>query len=553
MAEQQLIDYIKKAKLAGQTDEQTRNLLYKNGWTVDEVNDAMTPGGQPQAQAQPQQQPRPQPQPQAQVQPQAVAQPKVEAQPQAKPLVQPQTQYQPKTPTMGFQNNLPRERKSHMGLKLLIVLIILIVLGGVAYFVAGQYIMNLFGPNPKTVISTMFTNMKAVKASHTTTEIEISATNTTSKAALGKLFIAIDGSNDAIDASKPHSNFTISFGLTTPGSEYSIFSANVDVITNGDKFYFKLDNLVVPDSYDKQTADIYNFMGTWIQVDQDSIKALSATQTGQIANPATVAQTNNSDVAKKIQTLFSLENLVTFDKKLKDETVNGLDLYHYSLKISKEKVKEIIDAITSSMTATGLEAGSALSSVVMVQGLISGFANSFVSAVGDTTMEVWIGKKDFMLYQVKIDKNIDLSKISPSIKTQVAIKVDGINSNFDEPTMLEEPNNAQRIEDIVLPLVKMQKINSNMNKIGDVAKTVFAKDKTYASLCRAGLLNGYLKMGLLGISNDMVAQGTKVPACFAGPQGYCVSAQLEDGKYLCIDELGVLGKTKCLFSGTVCK
>ena len=40
MAEAQLIDYIKKAKAAGQADDQSRALLLKNGWSEQEINDA---------------------------------------------------------------------------------------------------------------------------------------------------------------------------------------------------------------------------------------------------------------------------------------------------------------------------------------------------------------------------------------------------------------------------------------------------------------------------------------------------------------------------------
>ena len=57
MAEQQLIDYIKKARGAKQSDDQSRALLYKNGWTEAEVGEAFAviDKPQPQPQAQPQQ------------------------------------------------------------------------------------------------------------------------------------------------------------------------------------------------------------------------------------------------------------------------------------------------------------------------------------------------------------------------------------------------------------------------------------------------------------------------------------------------------------------
>jgi len=65
----ELVDYIKKAKQAGQSDEQTRQVLLKNGWSITEINEAFQPVQQPQPQPQIQTQPKPQPQPQLQNKP----------------------------------------------------------------------------------------------------------------------------------------------------------------------------------------------------------------------------------------------------------------------------------------------------------------------------------------------------------------------------------------------------------------------------------------------------------------------------------------------------
>lgn len=181
MVEPQLVDYIKKAKAAEQSDEQTRALLYKNGWIEAEVSEAFASLSQPQAgvQAQPQsaqmvqQQPQPQAQPsqqypkgipqqsQAQQQPrqpqvsgrpdvrvepqQTPNQPQaqqVQAQPRPQPQAQVQSRPQPQAQEAGVQAGMAYAKKSHLGAKLLLVLIILIVLAGVAYFPLSQ--MGLF-------------------------------------------------------------------------------------------------------------------------------------------------------------------------------------------------------------------------------------------------------------------------------------------------------------------------------------------------------------------------------------------------------------------------
>jgi hypothetical protein len=180
-----------------------------------------------------------------------------------------------------------------------------------------------------------------------------------------------------------------------------------------------------------------------------------------------------------------------------------------------------------------------------------------------------------MLYEAKVDKVVDISKIYPSANMQLEIKFDMINSNFNKPITVQAPTGAQKIEDIVLPLLKTQtsnlitptldlktqKIDSDMNQVGFEAQSIFSANKSYALLCKNGFLNGskITSYGLEFITdaNDLIRQGAKNPICFAGAQDYCVSTQLSGGSYLCIDEnsnLGtIIGKVKCISAQTVCK
>jgi hypothetical protein len=201
MAEPQLIDYIKKARSAGQGDEQSRSLLLKNGWTDTEVNEAFSAidPGQAQTQQQPRTQPQPEVQPEPQVEsqprPQLVdhinkarrdgtpddqsrsflvkngwtdeelndafasaepAQPKIESQVSGQPQIniqpevasQPKTQYQPQYENQLAQNNRPRTSGGavRLILKLFVVLILLAIIGAGGYFAITQkdLLNNLF-------------------------------------------------------------------------------------------------------------------------------------------------------------------------------------------------------------------------------------------------------------------------------------------------------------------------------------------------------------------------------------------------------------------------
>ncbi|MCX6741279.1 MAG: hypothetical protein NTY61_02685 [Candidatus Parcubacteria bacterium] len=545
MPEQQLVDYLKKAQESGQADNQTRALLYKNGWTEAEVSEAFatlsSTVAQPQMplQTQPQVQPKPQP----------ISQPE--------PEVRPQAQIQ----TVSQPNAQPQMRvRSHLFSKLLIVFIILVVIGSVGYFFAGKYLnlpWNLFRPNPETVISNMMTNMKSIKSNHTVIKAEINIADN-NQLSQGKFSFNMTGDNDISDANNQKASFVFNISVASPSIQSTNIQASVIALANA--FYFKIGS-ITPDALPYPGLDFSKIVGNWFKFDQDSTKAIlqaSGVQAGDIQVP-----TNNIELAQKIRDLISAENMLTFNKQLSDEVVSGQDTYHYLLTISKDKIKDVVGKIISlqaqqlSQTQANQTTGN---SAALMQTVAQSFVNSFSDAMGNVNVEVWIGKKDFLLYQIKVDKVVDLSKISSTVTMQSEIKLNMTNSDFNKPVVIQEPQNSQKIEEVILPLIKAQKINSDMIQIGSAAQNAYnatGRDAGYYLVCKNGLLNGSKKTFygeiFIGAVNYLIKQGAKNPSCFAGLQGYCVSTQLADGSYLCIDEAGVLGKIRCTASTTVCK
>lgn len=154
--EQQLIDYIKKARQAGQADDRSKALLMQNGWTAAEISEALMSLGGGSSEAKPQQ-PAQQPKPQPQSQPQAQAKPQprtqfqpehqVSGQPEVRmqPETQPTAQYQPKPAQMPYQQPasiMAKQTRSPRGgglgrllSTLFIVILLLIIIGAGIYFV----------------------------------------------------------------------------------------------------------------------------------------------------------------------------------------------------------------------------------------------------------------------------------------------------------------------------------------------------------------------------------------------------------------------------------
>ena len=578
MLEQQLVDYIKKAREAGQADAQTMALLTKNGWTDAEIQEAISSMGQLQetAQSKPVVQSQPVVQPEVEViQPEIVSQPQVVAQPQpAMPSdFSAAKQQQDQIQASAKKGNTPYVgKRSHVFVKLLMVLIILVVLGGAAFFVAGQYInlpWNPLKPDAATVIGKMMTNMKDVKTSHSVSKIEFDIINNTNKSEQANILVTAEGDNDVSNANSTKGSSTFTIKLMSPMLTSPLATLNVSTVMAAQTLYFKVNNITVADAYASYIgASASQIQGKWLKLDQDSAKALSAISGGSATMP-NVSQADTLTLTKKMQDLVLSENIFSVNKQLDDQVVSGQNTYHYLLTISKDKMKSLMTKVVALEVQEASKMQSANTQSVdmsspLMQNMIQSVVTTVVDALGDVNVEVWIGKKDYLLYEAKFDKTIDLSKVLAAVGSsstqaqgmQFEIKFDSTGSNFNKTVTIQIPEGAQKVEDMVMPILKQQNITADMSQIGYLAQYLFSTSKSHAPLCNKGMLNGYLANygpTLVQISTDIVAQGAKRPGCFSDATSYCVSIELQNGGFMCVGGAGTVGSAKCTSAKTVCK
>jgi len=132
-----------------------------------------------------------------------------------------------------------------------------------------------------------------------------------------------------------------------------------------------------------------------------------------------------------------------------------------------------------------------LNNIITLEMQSQAFVNTFVQTIGDINVEMWIGKKDYLLYQAKIDKTIDLSKAVPGVNTVLGVKITLNNSDFNKPIIIQEPvfeeGSVQKLEDVMSPRIKMQKVNLDLGQIREIALFLFNTNNNYSSLCTKGL------------------------------------------------------------------
>ena len=562
MAEEQLIDYIKKARDAGQPDEQSRSLLYKNGWTVAEVDEAVAAIAQPNivSQAQPKIQPQTQIKPMANLSEEMISQsePEVQTQPimQSQPQAVAQPDIQPKMQAMQEPMQIPSDMPTQRGnfggiLKFLIILIILAILGVAGWFIYSQ--MIVVSPKPQAVINSMVANISNVKSYHSLSQGEIDASSASNQMQ-GKFVLTND--LDITDLSNPKLSATFSFDLIPQGSATSLASINANIIAVDKVLYFKINGLTVPTNASSlgtsgtalaliEGLNTSQIVGKWFEFDQASAQALSSAKN----LPINIGNVDTSNIIKQIQELFLSENLFTAGKQLSNETVSGQNAYHYSAVITTAKLQDFINKLW----ALGIQQTLSAQAGNMAQA----FIQTAAGAIGDTNLDLWIGKTDKMLYELNVDKVIDLSKIIPGTTGQSELKLNTVNSNFNKPILIQAPMGAQKIEDTILPMMKNQKAYSDMNQIWVASTQILAANKSYVAMCKNGFLAGS-KITVYGTEfitsvNDIIKSGAKNPLCFANATDYCISSQLADGSWLCIDKNNIVGTTKCVLATTACK
>jgi len=239
-------------------------------------------------------------------------------------------------------------------------------------------------------------------------------------------------------------------------------------------------------------------------------------------------------------TVKNFINLASFSSDLGDETLEGVRTYHYVMKIDKTKIKSFITQSFSSLE----------------QGLAAGMGEAIANLIGDTDIEVWIGKADFMVYGLKVNKALDFKEFTSSPDTKMSIT---FFENMSYPEInppITLPDKPQDAKVALLPILKLQTIRNNLSQLEATAKSIFSENKSYSSLCSHSLLNGYqTKYGalLLSLNSGIVAQGAVKPACFAEKENFCISTQLADKSWLCVNKNGVIGKVKCIAPTTDCK
>jgi len=410
---------------------------------------------------------------------------------------------------------------------------------------------NPFRPEPEEVIKIMAAKMNGLKTLHAETEINIDVTagvpgDTVETSLTVKSDIDKNNSKNAKSATK--------INLSAKGSALDTqedYSLAVEIKTIGEDVYFKIDAPALSSLLSMFGVSPADFDNQWIKISKEAIEG--------ITNQNQENLKTQEKLTKIIEQIISENKVYYIKKELEDEEVNGEKAYHYLLALDNKAVVKIISGIfesaleEQSKSNEPIQGFSSLGvdlSPTFLIGAMEGVLNKFFENVGEFTVDLWIGKKDNLLYKASLVKTIDIAKLAKSMslgeddigneaKGAILIKGDIGFSNLNEPVQIEAPNESKNFEEIVAAAtLKFQQqtndmnIGNNMTNLQNTAETIYQRYRSYYSFsCRNVTAKPFCDeiKKITGVSLVIKASKTK----------YCGYSKLATpNNYFCIDNTG---------------
>jgi len=461
---------------------------------------------------------------------------------------------------------------------------------------------NPFRPEPDKVIQEMTQRMKKIKTMHSESKIEIDARD---EYELFNILLTLNSDADATDSknTKSTGDFDIAFDLKPTGNyTYSTeeikFSLAGEAKNIGQISYLKINTIpsMIGDWLRSETGIDLNevLANKWIKIDpkslEENIKDLFRRYYFGGSLPPEMEEMfqqqteSQKELQEKIEKMIEGKKFFVVKSELSDITTNGIKMYHYVLTLNKAEIKSMIPdfaIIYVDMIKQMMPSNYPLTEEDIYQAKkditedFNKVFDEFFVKTGDFDGEVWIGKKDYLIYKVKIEKAIDLNKINQYSKGIFTFKIDMNFSNFDKPVTIETPKDSTDIIEIIMPIIqtsleqaqkraKDARIIADVYQIRSIAEMIYDDNNSYEDLCReppVSILNyksiSYGSM-LNTIQEDIRTQqgGLLLFDCLDSINYYCVQAKLnssDKGRY-CIDSSGITGEIQknqtCVGSGT---
>ena len=322
-----------------------------------------------------------------------------------------------------------------IALTAIIILVGIMGLGALSY---NQGWIPFF-VSDEEIISTMIEKMGENKSWHSdlNVEMEIKGIQGQEEEKVN-VILNIEGDFDKNDPENQKS--ALKFGSESKMEGIS-FSLGGEIKILGKKnIYFRLTTIPALPFLDMLGLNLNELKNQWIKIDEEYLKEYPD---------------EDEEMMKKLEELFKGKEFLEIEKKLPDEKINGINNYHYLISLDKTELREIIPEVLKISMESNL--GSEYLSESEKEKTLeeaSNNINEFLDKIGDINFEVWIGKKDKLLYRLKTEKEIDISKfydeesLGQGLEGSINIKLELNLSDFNQEMNIEAPKEFKSINEV---------------------------------------------------------------------------------------------------------
>ncbi len=401
-----------------------------------------------------------------------------------------------------------------------IIILTLLVIAGI---IAIALTWNFSKPEPKEIIEEMQTKMAELNTIHSKTVMNISA-EVEGKEIL-TIAIAHDQDIDNTDTenTKAAGSFDVNIELEMEGMEDVSLSLKTENIIIKNTSYIKL--AAIPSEpatelfFRMLGISFSGFLDQWIEFDQDGIDTMIKKDwPPQMDIDSELTKWQQPKTVNQFQEFLVSGDLSSMKQVLAEEKINNEPTYHYALSLEEKEEKEFTSIMNKYLNE------------------IFPFLKDEIDQTTGADIDLWIGKKDKLLYKVELNKEIEIDE-GERITLNMVLEF----SDFDQPLNIIQPEQFKTLDELFSKnaagyesdgylIANDHTIMIDMNMILIEAQTIGIVNNSYNKVSCTDDLN----MKMLCDDIEILSINQKKPTIHQSKNAFCSYIELSDG-YCCID------------------
>lgn len=471
------------------------------------------------------------------------------------------------------------KKSSHVIRTILFIVFTLLIIGGLFYSYTKGYIKMPFDvpflkKDPHQVLSEVPSAMTKVKTFKSDTEIKVTFP------AVSSIIGMVMGGEAKTTANTDYVNLNtnISFDNTdmnnrkidatlTGASSLVEQAISLNLRTIGDTSYAKVSDI------QKLVPKEITIPLDWVSVNKNDLDSMYAKAN---KDNKILPNEGNKNALENFLSSFDLKSLLskfpldanTIIKENPSVLIGSVDTYHYSITVDSVATNKIIHSLATTYGFNFTE-----SDWVEV--------DKILSAAQVNTFDVWVGKKDMLLYKIDVVILLPLNKVLSLEDKNLAentLKFEFINNyhDYNSPLSITAPDNTTSILQVVDMMDKANKdtdmkdtigaLTNSFGKMYDLEKIYGYKSNLGGSCANPTYGSLYSPTGHKKSAGDVVSSIAKnmislmsmsgdKALCYSTPYAWAISAPLysDSTKYYCADNSGAFIESTLPLDGVKCK